>query len=140
MNFSFYVERFSYFIIFFQNTNPTTNKESAPTVTKPDLSIPNQPLDPATLDVQKKLLQKQRELLDLQQKKIELELLQTQVKLQEQLKSHNVNDIPNVTVRKVYLFSHHENIKLKKSASAYFLNMFCILEYTFEAGSGQIIE
>lgn len=44
-------------------------------------------MDPATLDMQKKLISKQRELLELQQKKLELELLQTQVKLQEQMKT-----------------------------------------------------
>lgn len=40
--------------------------------------------------MQQKLIVKQKELLELQQKKLELELLQAQVKLQEQLKQQNV--------------------------------------------------
>lgn len=52
-------------------------------------------MDPATLDMQKKLLQKQQELLELQQKKIELELLHSQFKLQEELlKNKNITDLP----------------------------------------------
>lgn len=37
--------------------------------------------------MQQKLINKQKQLIELQQRKLELELLQAQVKLQEQLKS-----------------------------------------------------
>lgn len=50
-----------------------------------NLLVNQSKLDSSTIDMQKMLLQKQQELLELQQKKLKLELLQTQVKLQEQL-------------------------------------------------------
>lgn len=48
--------------------------------------------------MQEKLIQKQKELLELQQKRLELEVLQTKVKLQEQMKSTNVPVRPQVSV------------------------------------------
>lgn len=58
--------------------------------------------------MQKLLLIKQQELLELQQKKIKLELLQTQVKLQEQLKNKTSTDKLNesqvCTTLNVYVF------------------------------------
>lgn len=58
-------------------------------------SVVATPPDPATLVMQQKLLIKQKELVELQQKKIELELLQTKVKLEEEkLKSQLVGTKP----------------------------------------------
>lgn len=55
-------------------------------------------LDPQTLDMQQKLINKQKQLIELQQKKLELELLQAQVKLQEQLKhSTSTSQMKNTT-------------------------------------------
>lgn len=61
-----------------------------------------------TLKMHEKLIQKQKELLELKQKKLELEVLQTQVQLQEQIKKNpagrpvrkenrlQIKNIPNI--------------------------------------------
>lgn len=53
--------------------------------------IPSKPvtndIDKETLLMQEQLIQKKKELLELQRKTLELEVLQTQVKLQEQMKA-----------------------------------------------------
>jgi hypothetical protein len=68
----------------------TKNKaEMAPIVPEPATAA----LDMETFTMQQKLIQKQKELIELQQKKLKLELLQTQVKLQKQLESN-----PNAVV------------------------------------------
>lgn len=70
--------------------NPKFLKPSKPkTETVPEAAASN--LDLETFTMQQKLIQKQKELIELQQKKLKLELLQTQVKLQKQLESN-----PNV--------------------------------------------
>lgn len=48
-------------------------------------------LDPATLDMHTQLINKQKELLELKQKKIELELLQARAKLEEQQKQLQIH-------------------------------------------------
>lgn len=73
--------------------NPMMNINSAPGAV---MSSASNPVDKETLLMHEKLIQKQKELIELQQKKLELEVLQTKVKLQGQMKStlpgmkHNV--------------------------------------------------
>lgn len=74
-------------LFLFQNT-ATAKKETTKVID--DSLITGAALDSETLNMQQKLIVKQKELLELQQKKIELELLQAQVKFQEQLKNQNV--------------------------------------------------
>lgn len=52
-------------------------------------------MDPETLKMHEKLIQKQKELIELQQKKLELEVLQTQVKLREQISNGKTAPIIN---------------------------------------------
>ncbi|XP_066254099.1 polyadenylation and cleavage factor homolog 11-like isoform X1 [Euwallacea similis] len=70
----------------YQKTEPSATPNSVPL--KPALSATSPPsADMETLLMQEQLIQKQKELLVLQRKTLELEVLQTQVKLQEQIKA-----------------------------------------------------
>ncbi|RZC34227.1 pre-mRNA cleavage complex 2 protein Pcf11, partial [Asbolus verrucosus] len=74
---------------------PTKNKTEMTSIV-PEAAASN--LDMETFTMQQKLIQKQKELIELQQKKLKLELLQTQVKLQKQLENNpqtiTTNNLP----------------------------------------------
>ncbi|KAL3266670.1 hypothetical protein HHI36_010832 [Cryptolaemus montrouzieri] len=87
--------------------NPKFLKSSsnAPSQVKTPV-VPVVPLSNAhavTLDMQQKLIQKQKELIDLQQKKVELELLQTKVRLREQISGGNISGMATSLPQNVLL-------------------------------------
>ncbi|XP_028136602.1 pre-mRNA cleavage complex 2 protein Pcf11 isoform X2 [Diabrotica virgifera virgifera] len=101
---------------FLKNAPPS----STPTIKTEPESSPSDSASPSvnkeTLIMQEQLIQKQRELLELQQKKLELEVLQTRVKLQEQYKNnqpqtgrpHNILLKPEVAKQLVPSLAQHK--------------------------------